>query len=194
MTLFATDRFSARIASEADVPALQAFFEANPGYFVTVNGVPPRPDEARQEFDDEPPPHMPYANRSLLLIDAPDGTLLGIAHVLSDFLAAGVWHIGLFIVATRLHGSGIASEIYRALEAWMVASGAQWCRLGAVVGNARAERFWLRCGYVELRQRRGVQMAARVNDVRVMVKPLAGGPFDDYLARVPRDHPDSTLT
>ena len=55
MTLFATDRFSARIASEADVPALQAFFEANPGYFVTVNGVPPRPDEARQEFDDEPP-------------------------------------------------------------------------------------------------------------------------------------------
>lgn len=193
MTLFATDRFSARMASEADVPALQTFFEANPGYFVTVNGVPVRPDEARQEFDDEPPPHMPYTDRSLLMIDAPDGTLLGMVHVLSDFLAAGVWHIGLFIVATPLHGSGIASEIYGALETWMVASGAQWSRLGAVVGNARAERFWHRCGYVELRQRRDVQMAARVNDVRVMVKPLAGGQFGDYLSRVPRDHPDSTL-
>jgi hypothetical protein len=42
--------------SEADVPRLQAFFLSNPEYHLSVNGVPPSPTEARDEWDSMPPP------------------------------------------------------------------------------------------------------------------------------------------
>ena len=58
-------------------------------------------------------------------------------------------------------------------------------------GNTRAEQFWERCGYHEVRRREGIPMGVRVNDVRVMVKPLAEGSIADYLAQVARDRLDS---
>jgi hypothetical protein len=78
-----------------------------------------------------------------------------------------------------------------ALEAWMAGEGAQWSRLGVVVGNARAERFWQREGYRDVRRREGVQIGDRVNDLRVMAKPLAGGTLAQYLELVARDRPGS---
>ena len=46
------------------------------------------------------------------------------------------------------------------------------------------------CGYREVRLRRGVPYGKNVNDIRVMVKPLAGGSLADYLAAVARDRPE----
>ena len=109
---------------------------------------------------------------------------------LADLLARGVWHIGLFIVATDLHGTGTAQALHQGLERWAAAQGARWLRLGVVSGNARAERFWTQCGYLDLRMREGLPMGKRVNDVRVMAKPLTGETLADYLAIVPRDRPD----
>ena len=58
-----------------------------------------------------------------------------------------------------------------------------------VVGNDRAERFWERQGFAEVRRRDGISMGQRVNSLRVMVKPLDGGRIADYLEMVPRDRP-----
>jgi GNAT superfamily N-acetyltransferase len=156
-----------------------------------VNGVPPAPDEAREEWDSLPPKEFPYEKRWMLDIPAPDGSMAAMANVLCDMFAPGIWHIGLFIVATRLHGAGAAREIYEALEGWMRGRGARWIRLGVVAGNTRAERFWEKMGYVEMRRRLAVPMGARVNDIRVLVKPLAGASMADYLAVVARDRPES---
>ncbi|WP_150118561.1 hypothetical protein [Collimonas fungivorans] len=52
--LFGAADFEARRLTEDDLPALQDFFVANPEYFVAVNGMLPRPDEAKQEFDELP--------------------------------------------------------------------------------------------------------------------------------------------
>ena len=117
-------------------------------------------------------------------------SVAAVAILVSDILAPGVWHLGLFLVATELHGDGSAQVLYQRLEAWAGDLGAQWMRLGVVRGNARAEAFWRKRGFVELRQRDGVEMGARVNTVRVMAKPLAGGSFAQYLALVPRDRPE----
>ena len=73
----------------------------------------------------------------------------------------------------------------------MVEQGAHWIRLGVVVGNARAERFWARCGYVQVRERGPLEMGKKTNMLRVMVKPLAGGSLDAYLSLVERDRPDA---
>ena len=85
---------------------------------------------------------------------------------------------------------GDAQRPMSGIEQWAAAYGAAWVRSGVVRGNARAERFWERLGYLEARTREGQQMRARTNTIRVMVKPLAGGCMDEYLRLLSRDRPD----
>jgi Acetyltransferase (GNAT) family len=182
-------RYRLRELDAADIAAVQRFFEASPEYFWIVNGEGPRPDEARTEFADLPPAGMAYRKMSLLGFYDGAGTLIGFATIVADLIAEHVWHVGLFIVATSLHGSGTAASLYALLERWMIGQGAHWLRLGIVQGSARAERFWLRRGYVQVRERGPVTMGKKSNLLRVMAKPLAGGTIDEYLALVERDRP-----
>jgi GNAT superfamily N-acetyltransferase len=191
-SVFTAASFRAIELGEDDVPALQRFLEANPAYFLDTAGEGPAPDEALRELRDDPPPGMRFDRRWLLGFVDPGGELIAMANVSSDFLAPGVWLVGLFIVASSQHGTGAAATIYGALEAWARENGAQWMRLGVVVGNTRAERFWEKAGYTEARQRPGVTMGRRVNTLSVMYKPLDGGSLEDYLALVERDRPDAS--
>ncbi|HSC98169.1 MAG TPA: GNAT family N-acetyltransferase [Casimicrobiaceae bacterium] len=173
-----------------DIPALQHFFDANPEYFHSVSGQAPRLQEAQTEFDELPPPGMSFEKKWLLGVVDAKGDMQAMANVLSHFLAPHVFHIGLFIVASSLHGTGVSRAIYDELERWMVSLGAHWVRLGVVKGNAKAERFWARLGYEEVRERAGIEMGERINTVRVMVKALFPALRRlDYLERVPRDQP-----
>jgi ribosomal protein S18 acetylase RimI-like enzyme len=189
--LFAGPGLRALACGEADVPALQRFFEENPEYFLAVSGEGPHTGQAREEFEDRPPPGWPWDGKWMIRFVDADGAIVALADVVSNLLAPGVWHVGLFIVATRLHGSGRASEAFDALEGWIRDGGAQWLRLNVAVGNSRAERFWERKGFAEVRRREGVRIGRRDNTMRVMLKPLAGGGLAEYLARVPRDRPES---
>ncbi|HUQ29362.1 MAG TPA: GNAT family N-acetyltransferase [Usitatibacter sp.] len=189
--LFIAGPFRATQLGEDDLARLQAFFDANPEYDLAVYGTPPAPSKARDEFDEEIPSGFSYERQWMLKFTRTDGTLVGMASVVSNMMAEAVWHVGLFIVATHLHGTGASREIYAALEAWMRERGARWLRLGVVVGNKRAERFWEGFGYVEVRRRLSLEMGQRVNDLRVMAKPLAGGAIAEYLAMVARDRPES---
>jgi len=183
------DAYRMRELGAGDVAEVQRFFERNPEYFLAVNGEGPGPDEAKHEFADLPPAGMPYRVMTLLGFFDDAGGLIGVATIVGDFIQPHVWHVGLFIVASALHGSGVAHALYRRLERWMVGQGAQWLRLGVVQGNFKAERFWLRCGYVQVRERGPLAMGKKSNLLRVMVKPLAGGALADYLALVERDRP-----
>lgn len=189
--LFTGDGWRAGELSQADVPRLQAFFDANPEYFLAIGDEGPRPTTAQEEFDSVPPTEFPYRQRWMLAWTGDDGAMVGMADVVADLFAERVWHIGLFVVATALHGHGAARLMYRQLEQWICAGGAQWLRLGVVLGNGRAERFWTRHGYIELRRRHDIPMGRRSNTVRVLMKPLGGGNVADYLALVGRDRPDA---
>lgn len=172
------------------MPRLQQLFDANPEYFLGVGGVPAAADEAVREFHDTPPAGLSFHRMwTLGFVDA-EGRLVAMATVVSDFLANGVWHIGLFLVATSLHGTGVAHALYRGLEDWMIGQGAQWIRLGAVKGNLKAERFWHRMEYRQVRERAGMVTGQRTNTLRVMVKAVAQHDVADYLALVQRDNPD----
>jgi GNAT superfamily N-acetyltransferase len=169
-------------------PMLQRFFEANSQYFFAAHGEPAGPNEAHEEIHGELPPGWGFTKKWLIGYINAQNELSAMANIISDLLAPGVWHIGLFVVATSRHGSGDAQTIYRGLETWAIENGAHWLRLGVVQGNARAEHFWKSLGYIETRTRAGVAMGKLMNTVRVMVKPLAGGSFEQYLS-VERDRP-----
>ncbi len=175
-----------------DIPALQVFFDANPEYFLAVGGEPAAPNLANEEFHELPPPELSY-KRTYYLAFVPTSAAQpwrAIAQITSDLMADGVCHIGLFIVATAHHGRGDAAALLTCIERWALGQGARWLRLGVVVGNLRAERFWASQGFVELRQRHGVPSGPRLNSLRVLLKPLAGATQAEYLALVARDRPD----
>jgi GNAT superfamily N-acetyltransferase len=191
--LFSADVYDAVELAEEDLPALQAFFVANPEYFQAVTGAPPRPDEAKREFEFQPPANLPYTKVYVLGFLDSRGQIVAMASVLTDLLAPGVWHISFFIIATALHGTGTAGLLYERLEKWARNEGASWLRLDAVVGNLKAERFWEKAGYRDV-QRLPVQLGSMTHTVRVMVKPLRGSDIDEYLREVPRDRPKYSLT
>ena len=189
-TLFHADDFRARELHDRDIPALQQFYNDNPEYFMIANGMPIRDNEAQREFDDLPPPEMPFNQRYLIGCFDVDNNMIGMASVLSDFLAPYVWQISFFIVATSLHGNGTAHIFYHQLENWIERSGANWIRLGVIVNNEKAERFWAKCGYTKVSQRKAIKFGTLVHDLHVMVKTLGSSTVDEYLKCVARDRPE----
>lgn len=174
---------------ESDIAVVQQFYDANPQYSQTVFSRPPRPGDAHDDFYDRPPAEFPQGVKRLLGFAAADDELLGVAEIVTDLFANSVWHIGLFIVATNQHGNGLAGRLYQAIEAEMHARGACWLRLGVVKGNLRGERFWLRCGFSQVRLRDNVSIGEMQHSLHVMMKPLSGGSVTEYLALVERDRP-----
>ena len=189
MSLFETESFRACELGAGDVPGLQQFFEVNPEFFLNVYGQAPTGNEAQEEFDDAPPDGMAFTRKWVLGMVDGDGAIMGMANVCSNLVVERVWHLGLFVVASAWHGTGRSRAIYEKLEEWISSQGATWARLGVVKGNAKAERFWEKLGFTEVRERGPFPMGTRRNVVRVLVKPLAGGTLADYLALVMRDRP-----
>jgi len=174
----------------ADAPLLQRFFDDNPAYFLAVQGEPAAPGAAREELEEVPPAGWSYTRKLVIGWLDTGGRAAAMAGLVTDLLAPGVWHIGLFIVATARQGSGQARTLFDELQAWARDGGAQWLRLGVVVGNTRAERLWAARGFVPIRTRGGYTMGSRENVICTMVKPLAGGDLARYLDLVARDRPD----
>lgn len=187
--MFESGSFYAREIGPDELSRVQAFFEANPDYFYHTHGCAPDAHAAQVEFDDYPPASMKFGRRWFLGLFNRVPDMIGVAVVVSDLCAPRVWHIALFIIATRLHGSGAAQEIYASFEEWMRAAQARWIRLGVVEEHARALQFWTKQGFRCVRTRTGVATGSRVNDIAVLVKPLTSGRVSDYLTLVPRDDP-----
>ncbi|MDQ0654972.1 GNAT family N-acetyltransferase [Pseudomonas cedrina] len=175
--------------ASSDEAELQRFFERAPDYFIAVNGEPATPTQAHEELHEQLPAGWTCRRMYWLGYRDAEGRLVAVVNIAADLLAVGVWHIGLLLVDACLHGSGLAQRLHAGLEVWAVRNGAQWFRLTVVIGNTRAERFWPRLGYVQVRTREGVTMGWQVNRVSIQVKALAGGRVDEYLALVERDRP-----
>jgi GNAT superfamily N-acetyltransferase len=174
-----------------DAAELQRFFEQAPDYFIAVNGEPALPTEAHEELQGHLPAGWRCSRMYWLGYRDADDQLVAAVNIAADLLAAGVWHIGLLLVHTRLHGTGLARQLHADLEAWAIGKGAQWLRLTVVIGNHKAERFWPRLGYVQVRRREGITMGRQINSVSIQIKALTGGQVDEYLQRVSRDRPGS---
>ena len=175
-----------------DADELQRFFERAPDYFIAVNGEPATPTEAHEELQGQLPAGWSCSRMYWLGYRDGQGRLVAVVNIAADLLAEGVWHIGLLLVDARLHGTGLAQRLHADLEVWAVRKGAQWLRLTVVIGNTKAERFWPKLGYVQVRTREGITMGRQVNTVSIQIKALAGGQVDDYLQRVERDRPGCT--
>ena len=94
----AGDGFGAiEIVADA-VPLLQRFFDANPDYFLAVNGEIAGVGEAHEEVHGSLPAGWPFTRKWVVGLVDSNGELVAMLNVVSDLLAAGIWHVGLFMV------------------------------------------------------------------------------------------------
>jgi RimJ/RimL family protein N-acetyltransferase len=189
--LFAFDDHRAVQAGECDLAALEAFFRESSGYYESVEGRPADASDGTEFLHALPPPDFSYRDHYSLLLRDAQGRIDGLMNLATDLPAAGVWHLGFFIIANRLHGTGFAQRAHAVYEHWARSCGVDWLRLGVVTQNLRAQRFWLRQGYIQTRRREGIAMGNLTNTVILMMKPLTGRSLTEYLQRVPRDRPEA---
>jgi GNAT superfamily N-acetyltransferase len=177
-----------------DTQALQAFCRENPDYDVFLTGE--LPDETAWVDDfltDEPPAAFGWS-RTLKLIGAythKQDDIVAIIDVTLDMISPGIGHIGLFQVAKKHYGCGLAHQLYMGLETWLIDQGMVALRLGVLEGNPRGMAFWVRHGFVETRLRNGMAPTGKQHKSHVMFKPLKPMTRDAYRTVVPRDHPDT---
>lgn len=189
MKLFETPELYAREMSTADVPQLQALFDANPGYFRAVNGRDALPDEAQQEFDERPPASLSWSRMWFLALCDDADRMSGTVVLAQDLCTAGAWHITLLWLPEAWQGRGVGGRVFAALERWAQHGGARWLRLVYATANTGAAAFWRRQGFQPLRLQCGVDTGGRLNDLQVACKPLGQASLEEYLQRVPRDLP-----
>ncbi len=174
-----------------DAPALQAFLAANPLYAELAYGRPWSDSAGLDELTERPPADWPQGeSRHWAVLERGSGRWLAFLSFVEDLLAPRVWHMGLFLVATAEHGSGLARELDEAWAAHAERHGARWLRLGVIQANARAVAFWERQGYREVRERHGVVYGLLTHSLGVRVKPLGGATLAGYLDLVARDRPE----
>jgi ribosomal protein S18 acetylase RimI-like enzyme len=181
-------------ATEADRPALAAFCHDNPEYDVFLTGEVPNEAEWVEDFmTDLPPASFNWTHTHKLIVrrHQDPNRIAAILDVTEDMIAKGVGHIGLFQVATALHGTGLAHELYQGLEDWLASRGTDVLRLGVLDGNARGMAFWTRHGFFETRRRQGKAPNGKTHLSHVMYKPLKPLTLGAYRLRVPRDDPNS---
>lgn len=194
MNLFESAELCAREMSQAEVPQLQALFDANPSYFRTVNGRDASLDEAQQEFDERPPAPLSWSRIWFLGLYDGANRLSGTLVLAQDLCATGAWHITLLWLPDALQGRGLGQRVYTALERWAQSMGARWLRLVYACSNPMAEAFWRRQGFQPLRLHRNVDTGGRHNDLQVACKALGLETIDNYLSLVARDRPEPVGT
>jgi ribosomal protein S18 acetylase RimI-like enzyme len=191
--LFGIPTANIRIATSEDAVALANFCHENSAYDVFLTGEVPVEAEWVEDFlTDLPPQEFNWRATYKLVAVATDevASIIAIIDVTLDMLAKGVGHIGMFQVAERCHGTGLAHDLYRGLEEWLVVEGTRVIRLGVLAGNPRGLAFWTRHGYRETRTRIGTAPTGKQHHSHVMYKPLLPMSLDQYRQLVPRDHPD----
>ena len=177
------------LLAQDDGLLVQSFYDSNPASFVLLTGLPAAKHAALDDSMALPPDDFSYKRKYFIGVIDADGQLLAVADVIEDLLAAGVWHIGLFIVATALHGSGYARRWLTCIEQWAIGFGAKYLRLGVIQGNQRAYRFWEKSGFKKLKLLSGAELGGSLHHLRVMVKPFDSGCLASYFRLVPRDRP-----
>lgn len=134
--------------TEDDVAALQALYEATPGYFQRVEGHPPGPGAALHTLTTLPPDTSADAKYGFGWLGDGDN-LLAFADVIRGYPSTEMAYIGLFMVrGTRQH-EGLGSRFHAALldevNHWAEVDRIQL----AIVQTNRdaAEPFWVAMGY-----------------------------------------------
>lgn len=93
-------------------------------------------------FHERTPPRVGDTTVAVTDVDQAEGALLGFVMVVGD-------EVEQVFVAPAWRGTGVAADLLACAEARIAAAGHDRAWLAVVEGNARARRFYEKCGWVD---------------------------------------------
>ena len=163
--------YTVRSLTPADAPAIQRLYEQCLDYCLMVDGHPPSPSAAIEEFSSAPPGKS-LADKFLFGIVGPLGELAGLLDCVRGYPDETTWWIGLLLFAPEARAHGLGSATVRGFANYAQAHGAQALMLGVVDENTRAYAFWMRQGFEPARTTEPRQFGVKTHAVHVMRRAL----------------------
>jgi GNAT superfamily N-acetyltransferase len=154
-----------------DAPALQALLERCSEFWELVEGVPPPPDAGVKELTSTAPGKT--ADDTFPFGVFEDDRLIAFAHVTRDCPKPSEWWIALLMLDPLQRGRGLGAEIHREIAEWVAAQGGASLWLAVQTQNERAEKFWLRQGYVDRGRQAYVAGSGLKGTIILMSLPLS---------------------
>lgn len=166
------DEFRTFPLTRNDFPALQQLWNDSADYVEVVYGRPPHADEAQSVYEAGPEQGYGAAGKMIYGIKPASGdTLIGILDAFRNHPYDGVWYIGLLLLSPGTRGSGIGRKVVDAFARAAATHGAAEIQLNVVEQNSAAHRFWMECGFTEVRRWRQ-RLGARESTFIRMRRPL----------------------
>jgi ribosomal protein S18 acetylase RimI-like enzyme len=175
MTGFALDGFTVRRLSPADAAELQALYERCSDYHELEDGGPTRPTAGAETLAAGPPGTDP-ADKFSLGVYADGGAMVAFLDVIRDYPEPGEWWIGLLMLDPAARSGGLGGRICEEAARWIAAEGGRALHLDVLEQNPRAERFWRRHGFEEVRRKPFTAATGKESTVIVMRRALASEP------------------
>jgi GNAT superfamily N-acetyltransferase len=128
-----------------DLPAVRAFYEQAPDYWLLAEGALDPLRQAAEFFTDCPPGCDPAASARLGLFLS--GRLSGLAELSFDYPAPGDAFLGLMVLGPWAQGMGHGQTFLAHVEALAHARRAPTLYLAVLEANPRGRAFWTRHGF-----------------------------------------------
>ena len=173
---FLLDGYSVKRLAADDLDDLQALHERCRDYFLLIEGGPPRPSSAEEDFS-QTPPGKDQSDKFLLGIYSRGRELIAVLDLIRDHPAACDWWLGLLLLDPKSRGAGIGSRIYGAAQRWIAAQGGRVIYLAVLEQNVGAHRFWSAQGFKERRRSNFKAASGLISGSIVMSQEIPRSPL-----------------
>jgi GNAT superfamily N-acetyltransferase len=153
--------------SGSDAALLQELYERCSDYHELEEGIPARPGAAEHLLTALPPGKAP-ADKHVLGVQAPEGSLVGVIDLIRDYPGEGDWWLGLLMLDPAARAGGLGTRLFREIQRAVAAAGGTALHIAVLEHNAPAERFWRRVGFAELRRQDYTAASGHTSRVIVM--------------------------
>lgn len=164
--------YSAKLLKPEDAVVLQSLYEQCTEFALLIDGQPPSPTAARDEFD-AMPDGKTTEDKYILGLFNPQDALVGMIESLRHYPDNQTWWIGLMMLSPEQRGQGLGSEFYQAFENWVSVQGVKQVSLSVVKANELGLQFWKSLGFEFVRKTESRQFGNKTHTVYVMSRPIA---------------------
>jgi len=133
---------------QRDVGALQAIFEAAPGYSLLVTGKPPTSSAGREVFD-ALPLGSSASDKFTFEVRSRSGAI-GCLDIVRGYPQAHIAFIGLILLVEHAQGRAYGPKLLDRIDSLAASWACSTLRIAVIETNIRALSFWQREGFVEL--------------------------------------------
>lgn len=134
-----------------DAERLQKLYEKCADYAYLVDGQPPSPTAAREEFF-AVPEGKSLCDKFMFGLFAPQHELIGLIESIRGYPNEQTWWVGLVVLAPEYRRKGLLNPLVQSFEHWVAKRGMSYIMGSVVEANIKVLRLWKRMGFEVVRR------------------------------------------